>query len=162
MRRLLALLFFTITLGMAQGAYAGPHEDALAAYNRGDYATALRLWKPLATRGDSWAQANIGTMYNYGNGVAQDHKEAVRWYRLAAVQGNELGQLNLGASYFTGRGITQDYVRAYMWWNLSLANGYSIATEKLNTVAGKMTHAQIAQAKEMARRCQQSNYKNCD
>ena len=68
MRRLLALLVVTITLGIAQGANAGPREDAFAAYNRKDYATALSLWKSLATQGNAWAQYNLGVMYERGQG----------------------------------------------------------------------------------------------
>ena len=95
MLKLLALLFFTITLGMAQGANAGPFEDGHAAYTRGDYATALRLWKPLATQGDASAQINLAFMYYTGQGVPQDYKEAGRFYKLAAAQGNAKAQYNL-------------------------------------------------------------------
>ena len=63
MRKLLALLFLTITLGMAQGAHAGPFEDGQAAWGRGDYATALSLWRPLAAQGNAWAQFNLGAIY---------------------------------------------------------------------------------------------------
>ena len=83
MRRLLALLFFTITLGMAHGANAGPFEDGLAAHSRGDYATALSLLRPLAAQGHAEAQYNLGGMYEAGQGVPKDDKEAVRLYRLA-------------------------------------------------------------------------------
>ena len=34
-------------------AVAGPLDDALAANERGDYATALRLYRPLAEQGDA-------------------------------------------------------------------------------------------------------------
>ena len=34
-------------------------------------------------------------MYEYGQGVVQDHKEAVKWYRLSADQGDALAQINL-------------------------------------------------------------------
>ena len=80
----LASLFLIITLGMAQGAYAGPFEDAKAAHNRGDYATALSLLRPLADQGHAQAQFYLGVMYKAGLGVVQDYKEAVRLYRLAA------------------------------------------------------------------------------
>ena len=96
MRRLLALLVVTITLGIAQGANAGPYEDALAAHGRKDYATALRLLKPLATKGDATAQTGLGFMYENGQGVPQDYKEAVRWYGLAAAQGNATAHCHVG------------------------------------------------------------------
>lgn len=56
----------------------------MAAFNRGDYSTALRRWTPLAEQGIANAQNNLGVMYNAGRGVPQDYAEAVRWYRLAA------------------------------------------------------------------------------
>ena len=99
MLKLLASLFLIITLGTAQGAYAGPKEDAKAAYSRKDYATAVSLYRLAATQGDAEAQYNLGLMYDKGQGVVQDHKEAVKWYRLAAAQGNASAQYYLGLLY---------------------------------------------------------------
>ena len=48
---------------------------------KGDLATALREWRPLAEQGDAKAQYNLGVMYDNGKGVTQDYKEAVKWYR---------------------------------------------------------------------------------
>lgn len=42
-------------LGAATPVLAGPYEDGLAAANSQDYATALRLWKPLADQGQAGA-----------------------------------------------------------------------------------------------------------
>ena len=162
MLKLLASLFLTITLGMAQGANAGPYEDAEAAYNRGDLETAVRMWRPLAAQGNALAQYNLGLMYGNGRGVVQDHKEAVKWYRLAADQGNAQAQFVLGVMYEYGRGVPQNYVRAHMWYNLSASNRYSHASKHRDDVATKMTSAQIKQAQVIARRCQASNFKNCD
>ncbi len=162
MLKLLALLFFTITLGMAQGANAGPFEDGHAAYTRGDYATALRLWSPLAAQGYAEAQHNLGVMYENGTGVPQDYKEAVRLYRLAAAQGFALAQFNLGVMYDLGQGVVQDYVRAHMFFLLSASNGDSDASKNRDDVAKKLNSSQIQQAQEMAQRCQASSYKQCD
>ncbi len=62
--------------------FAGPLEDGEAAYNRGDYATALRLLGPLAEQGNAGAQLHLGQMYAQGEGVAQDYKEATKWCQL--------------------------------------------------------------------------------
>ena len=157
MRKFIALLVITITLGITQGANAGPHEDAVAAYNRDDYTTALSLWRPLANQGEARAQTGLGVMYQNGHGVPQDYKEAMRWYRLAAAQGNALAQYNLGSMYERGRAVPQEYVRAHMWFSFTADGKYHI-----NRVAAKMTPAQIEQAQEMARKCKESNFKNCD
>ena len=105
MRKLLASLFLIITLGIASCSNADPQEDPFAAYNRGDYATALSLWKPLAAQGNAYAQNNLGSMYEHGQGVPQDYKEAVRLYRLAAAQGYANAQNNLGLMYANGQGV---------------------------------------------------------
>ena len=54
---------------MAGGAVAEPFEDAQAAHSRRDYATALRLWRPLADQGNAEAQYALGFMYDGGQGV---------------------------------------------------------------------------------------------
>ncbi|MDA9060739.1 sel1 repeat family protein, partial [Planktomarina temperata] len=70
-------------------------QKGFAAYNAGDYATALQEWKPLAEAGNVVAQYNLGVMYDNGYGVPQDYAEAVKWYRLAAEQGYDSAQYNL-------------------------------------------------------------------
>ena len=63
---------------------AQPLEDARAAYERGDYVEALRLFRPLADQGDAPAQNALGVMYQNGRGVPQDYAETAKWYRKAA------------------------------------------------------------------------------
>jgi Sel1 repeat-containing protein len=91
-----------LSLGLAAPLAAEPFEDALDAYRRGDYATAIRLWRPLADQGNAYAQFNLGFMYQNGRGVRQDDAAAVSWYQKAANQGNTLGQYNLGVTETNG------------------------------------------------------------
>ena len=93
------LYAMTISLVFAVGAGAVVAQDfqkGFAAYNAGDYATALKEWRPLAEQGNADAQNNLGAMYDNGNGVLQNYTEAVKWYRLAAEQGYAGAQINLG------------------------------------------------------------------
>ena len=64
-----------VTGGAAVGGIVAA-EDGLAAYKRGDYATALRLFRPLAEQGATLVQSMLGTMYWSGQGVPQDDAEA--------------------------------------------------------------------------------------
>jgi TPR repeat protein len=48
------------------------------------YATALRLFRPLAEQGDDYAQFNVGQLYVSGKGAPQDYATAASWYRKAA------------------------------------------------------------------------------
>ena len=165
-RHLIATMMFALMLMAANGASAGPFEDALAAHSRQDYATALRLWKPLADKGNGAAQFYLGVMYSNGWGVAQDYKEAVKWYRLAAAQGRAEAHYNLGLLYANGRGVAQDYVRAHMWWNLAASSwtddDHKSASTNRDIVAKSMTPSQIEKAQDMARKCQASNFQQCD
>ena len=76
--RLLKLLLILFVCA-AGPAVAGPFEDGLVAVNKGDYATALRLWRPLAEQGNASAQFNLGVIYENGQGVMQDHAAAGSW-----------------------------------------------------------------------------------
>ena len=91
--------------GAAVPAAAGPLEDGIVAYNRGDAKTALKLWRPLAEQGDPDAQVNIGVLHANGEGVAQSYTEAMAWYRKAADQGDVYALNNLGLMYMRGQGV---------------------------------------------------------
>src|ERR1700754_2553558 len=69
-------------------ALAGPWEDGMAAYNRGDYSPAMALFKPLARQGNAKAQAAIGAMYRKGQGVARSSAHAFMWLSIAAARGD--------------------------------------------------------------------------
>lgn len=58
---------------LAGPAFAGAVEDGVAAYERGDYATALQLFRRLADQGDAEAQYNLGFVYDQGQGLTQDY-----------------------------------------------------------------------------------------
>src|SRR5262249_33205656 len=101
--RLLKLLLVLLVWAAAVPAVAGPFEDGTDAYRKGDYATALRLWRPLADAGNSDAQFRLGFLYHQGQGVPQDHAAAAAWYRKAAEQGNKWAQYLLGVLYGIGQ-----------------------------------------------------------
>ena len=125
MRHIVFALALTMTLMSA--AVAGPFEDGMAAHDRGDYATALRLWRPLAEQGNAPTQYNLGLMYSSGQGVPQDYAEAIKWCRLAAEQGSANAQYVLGIMYANGRGVPQDYAEAMKWCRLAVEQGYARA-----------------------------------
>jgi len=68
---------------------AGAYDDevaATAAYRQADFATALRLIRPLADQGDALAEVDLAGLYSDGHGVAKDAAAATGWYRKAAEQ----------------------------------------------------------------------------
>ena len=82
----------------------------VAAYQAGDYRTALAQWMPLARVGDARAQNFLGFMYDNGEGVLEDDVEAVKWYRLASEQGSAKAQYGLGVMFANGEGVPQSNV----------------------------------------------------
>ena len=78
-----------LVMSFAGSVAAGPLEDADVAVKRRDYATAVRLIRPLAEQGDATAQYNLGVFYDNGLGVPQDHVSAYMWFSLSASQGKE-------------------------------------------------------------------------
>ena len=79
----------------APAALAGPWEDGMAAYNRGDYVPAIRLFRPLAEQGNPKAQSVIGAMYRKGQGVAKNSVRALMWFSLAAKRGDAKAKAEL-------------------------------------------------------------------
>jgi len=69
-------------------AVAGPWEDGMAAYNRGDYVPAFRLFRPLAEQGNARAQTALGVMFRKGEGVPKNPVRARMWFSLAAKRGD--------------------------------------------------------------------------
>jgi TPR repeat protein len=98
-------------------------KGGLAAYERGDYVTAMREWLPLAKQGFASAQHNIGLMYRKGQGVPQDYAKARLWFKKAAVQGYDPAQMNMAILYREGWGVPQDYAAAAEWYRMAALRG---------------------------------------
>ncbi len=141
-------------------------EEAEFAYERGEYTQAARLFSPLAEQGVASAQFYLGLMHEKGRGVRQDNPTALAWFRKAAAQGYAGPQSNLGLMYERGRGVRKDMVRALMWYHIAgtLLHGEEgkAAVKRRDYLTSHMTAEQIEQAQEMALRCQQSQFKQCD
>jgi TPR repeat protein len=84
-----------ISSALISSALAGPWEDGMAAYNRGDYVPAIRLFRPLAEAGNPKAQSVIGAMYRKGEGVAKSSARAFMWFSLAAKRGDAKAKAEL-------------------------------------------------------------------
>jgi TPR repeat protein len=117
-RILLAVLAALVTVP----AHAG-WEDAVGAYNKGDYATAAREFRPFAEQGQATAQYILGWIYQNGDGVKQDLAEAAKWYQKAADKGNADAQYALGSLYASGAGVKRDDAEAVKWFRKAADQG---------------------------------------
>ena len=125
---ILPLIFLSLA---SSPSFSVESNKGWAAYERGDYATALREWRPLAEQGNADAQFNVGHMYEFGKGVPQNYDAAVNWYRLAAEQGVAKAQFNLALVYDLGKGVPQDYNVAVKWYRLAAEQGVAEAQHNL-------------------------------
>jgi uncharacterized protein len=141
--RIMVLSLLLSIHGLALGGF----EEGAKAYNRGDYGTALREWRPLAEQGNADAQLNMGFMYDNGYGVPQDYKKAITWYRRAAEQDNKRAQYNLGLMYDMGYGVPQNKVQAHMWYDIA---SVPVALDYRDRVARELTMEQVADAQRLA------------
>lgn len=86
------------------------------AFDRANYATALKVWLPMAQEGDPEAQTHVGEIYEKGLGIQADYAVAAAWYRKAAEQGYSRAQINLGYLYESGLGVERDLAEAMNWY----------------------------------------------
>lgn len=121
----LAVLFVVPVLAFS--AVAKPLDDAQAAYKRGDYATAARIYRSLADQGDATAQNRLGAMHLNGQGGKRSDAEAVKWFRRAAALGSPSAQFNLAEMYFKGRGVDPDLLQAAKWYSRAAEQGHAQA-----------------------------------
>ncbi len=99
----------------APAAAAGDFDQALAAAQRGDYAVAFCIWRPMAEAGDPRAQYHLGWMYANGEGLRVDEERAVALWSQAAQQGHTEARFRLALAYLYGEGVERDTAQALAW-----------------------------------------------
>lgn len=84
-----------LSLLFASHAFASELSDANAAFERKDYAQALKLYTKLANAGNAEAQQHLGEMYWYGEAGEVDEAKAEAWFKKAAAKGNSVAAASL-------------------------------------------------------------------
>jgi hypothetical protein len=77
-------------------------KSGVEAWQQGQFAAAIKEWRPLAEQGDADAQFNLGQAYRLGRGVPADLRVAQSWFGKAAAKGHEQAQGNLGLILYEG------------------------------------------------------------
>ena len=88
-----------VAIVMAAPAVASV-KDGVDAWQRGDYSSAVAIWRPLAEAGDGDAAFNLAQAYKLGRGVPTDLGQAKTWYGKAAQAGHVQGAANYGLLLF--------------------------------------------------------------
>lgn len=94
-----------LLLGLAIAAAAMPASAqsvraGVEAWQKGDAAGAVAIWRPLASKGDADAAFNLGQAYRLGKGVPLDLGQAQNWLEQAARKGHTDAQSTLGLLLF--------------------------------------------------------------
>lgn len=76
---------------------------------------AARYYFMSASQGHAWAQNNLATCYQTGDGVTRDEAISAYWYRQAAEQGDGLAAFELASAYATGRGVAKSLPDYRKW-----------------------------------------------
>nr|WP_170303123.1 tetratricopeptide repeat protein [Reyranella soli] len=99
----LALFEFALPARAQLSDYWESRLVAATALRDGDYATAMKIYRPLAEQGEPTALFSVATMYHRGGrGVQKDVGEAVRWYSKAAEKGDMQALMILTNMYMVG------------------------------------------------------------
>ncbi|OHC74829.1 MAG: hypothetical protein A3G18_10315 [Rhodospirillales bacterium RIFCSPLOWO2_12_FULL_58_28] len=122
LKRLISAVAFVIILG-AGGIFAADIEPGMAAYDAGDYATALKEFLPLAEQGHANSQHRLGNIYQKGLGVKQDIQQAIKWYKRAAEKDYVDSIYNLSLIYSRGEGVAVDMEESAKWTTKAAALG---------------------------------------
>jgi len=94
-------LLLALTIGFAAVPVSAQSVKAgIEAWQKGDAAEAVKIWQPLAERGDADAAFNLGQAYRLGKGVPLDLAQAQRWLEQAARKGHVDAAATLGLLLF--------------------------------------------------------------
>ena len=94
-------LFLALMIGaFAVPAAAQSVRAGIEAWQKGDTAGAVAIWRPLADKGDADAAFNLGQAYRLGKGVQLDLAQAQSWLERAARKGHVDAQSTLGLLLF--------------------------------------------------------------
>ena len=123
-----------------------------------NYLKAMEWLNKAARQGYVRSQFVLGQIYAAGEITPTDHEQAIYWLSKVAKQGDTYAMSELAWSFkFVG-----NRVKAYSWWSIAVSEGYTFVTKWLDEMESIMTLEQIAQAQELAAKCFESDYKDCN
>jgi TPR repeat protein len=147
---IIAFLLLMLSLMSIPLSHASAVDEAISAYNSGDYLAARRLFKQIANDGDSVAQRYLAELYDKGQGGGKDYGKAVEWYTKAAYQNDAKAQYLLGIKYANGHGVRADKKLAYAWFAIAFNNGFEKAASPLRVLNQSLPMAVRQEALQLA------------
>ncbi len=124
-----ALIWLAVITLVAVAIWQMPdrYQAAAAAFQKGDYVSALKMWRKLARGGDAVAQYNLGVLYRSGTGVEPSDSEAHRWFMKSAEKGTAAAEFEVGKAFETGQGAPRSLSLAVTWITRAAEQGFAPA-----------------------------------
>ena len=121
-------------LGIAGPLPAQSVQAGITAWQHSDYDAAVKIWRPLAEKGNPDAQFNLAQAYRLGRGVPINLSAAETWLKRAAYQGHVDAETTLGlllfqngnhvlGIYWLKAAAAKDDPRAMLVYGTALFNG---------------------------------------
>lgn len=135
-----------LLLAMATNADAQSVKAGIEAWQRADYDSAVKIWRPLAEAGDADAAFNLGQAYRLGRGVPISLAAAQTWLERAARKDHLDAQTTLGLLLFNGgnrigglrwlkTAAEQGEPRALLIYGTALFNGDGVVRDPVRAYA---------------------------
>jgi len=90
-----------------------------------------------ASQGDSIAQNDLGSMYQFGDGVTKNYPKAIEYYQQASGQGLGLATANLGYMYDFGLGTPENNEKAIELYKVAANAGEPSGMLNLGAMYGE-------------------------
>ena len=120
---------------------------------------AFKWLKILSEKGHAESQYKLAEMYRSGNGILENDSKALMWFQEAAAQGNAAAQASLGDMYQDGEGISKNNIKAFIWKSVAKQQGHYASLYRLKE---ELSVRQLNKAQELASKCYESNFQDCD
>jgi len=129
-----------LLLGGASASSAQSVGAGVEALQRGDYASAVAIWRQLAEKGDPDAQYDLAQAYRFGRGVPTNLAAAQTWLERAAAQGHLDAETTLGSLLYQNgdraggikwlkKAAEQGEPQALLIYGTALVNGDSVTQD---------------------------------
>ncbi|MEO5808814.1 MAG: SPOR domain-containing protein [Sphingomicrobium sp.] len=146
MKQTARLALTAIALTLAAPAAAQSVRAGIEAWQKGDFAAAITVWRPLAAKGDADAAFNLGQAYRLGKGVPLSLASAQSWYEKAARAGHVDAATSLGILLFQNGNRTSSMrwlkqaaeagePRALLLYGTALYNGDGVPPDPVTAYA---------------------------
>jgi TPR repeat protein len=129
-----------------------------------DYEKARKYHLQAAEAGDPRSMFDLGSIHEFGLGVAKDNRQAAVWYAHAADYGHAQGAYNLATMLESGEAGRKDEIEAYKYYLIAADGGFTgvpydnerlridqKAPAPMDVLVKRLTPAQVAEATARAK-----------